>query len=170
MPPSPPHSSSPVPWGPYNPLWPGRATKAAPHPDRSTGSTPADWDASTIRGVSVSRQVSAMSATGRIMPNTLETWVHTTARGRSCRMARRNSSAARSGRKSGVSITVTDSPGMACRGRVTALCSYPEITTRSPDPSSDRMAMFSPWVALVVMMTFSGCGTPSSSAASWRHR
>ena len=151
-------------------LMAGQGHKGCPHPDRSTGSTPADWDASTIRGVSVSRQVSAMSATGRIIPNTLETWVHTTARGRSCRMARRNSSAARSGRKSGVSITVTDSPGMACRGRVTALCSYPEITTRSPDPSSDRMAMFSPWVALVVMMTFSGCGTPSSSAASWRHR
>ena len=146
------------------------ATKAAPHPARSTGSTPADWEASTIRGVSVSRQHRAMSSTGSTAPKTLETWVQITARGRFCRMARQNSSAARSGRKGGVSITVTESPGMACRGRVTALCSYPEITTRSPGPSKDRMARFRPWVALPVMTTFSGWGTPSSSAASWRHR
>ena len=40
----------------------------------------------------------------------------------------------------------------------------------SPGDTKLRMAMFRPWVALEVRMTFSGVGTSNSSAASIRQR
>ena len=61
-----PHSRSPVPWGPWSPLCPGMAMKAASHAWRDTGSAPADWEASTISGTPRVRQMAAMPATGRI--------------------------------------------------------------------------------------------------------
>ena len=41
----------------------------------------------------------------------------------------------------------------ACSGRVTALCSQPEITTASPGFTSERIAMFSACVAFMVKTT-----------------
>ena len=50
--------------------------------------------------------------------------------------------------------------------RVTALCSKPEIITRSPGEISDRMARFSPWVQLEVMTTRSGGQSNMAPAVS----
>ena len=164
-----PHSSSPVPCGPYSPLCPGMATNAAPSAAMSTGSVPADWEASSTKSTPLSRHSAAMRSTGSRQPNTLDTWVQITASaGVSSASANCRTISSRS--KSGASATVISTPGMACSGRVTALCSYPEITTRPPGFTSVRMAMFSPWVALDVNTTCSGSVTPNSSAASVRHR
>ena len=61
-----PHSSSPVPCGPYSPLCPGMAMNAAPSAAMSTGSVPADWEASMIRGTPFSRHSWATCSMGRI--------------------------------------------------------------------------------------------------------
>ena len=74
-----PHSSTPVPWGPYRPLWPGMAMKAAPRAVMSRVSIPADWDASMMKGTSRSRQIAAIASTGWTKPNTLDTWLQITA-------------------------------------------------------------------------------------------
>ena len=56
-----PHSSMPVPCGPNSPLCPGMATNAAPSRAKSTLSTPADCDASTISGTPALRHSAAIS-------------------------------------------------------------------------------------------------------------
>ena len=56
-----PHSSMPVPCGPNSPLCPGMATNAAPSRAKSTSSTPADCDASTISGTPALRHSAAIS-------------------------------------------------------------------------------------------------------------
>ena len=53
-----------------------------------------------------------------------------------------------------------------CSGRVTALCSKPVISTRSPGRIRLRMAMFSPWVQLEVNTTCSGAHSNISPALS----
>ena len=73
-----------------------------------------------------------------------------------------------SGRYSGPSSTASFTPGMAWRGLVTALCSYPVTATVIPGCTTERMAMFSPWVAFMVNTTRAGSPTPSNSAASLR--
>ena len=65
------HNRTPVPWGPYRPLWPGMAIKAAPSAVISSGRTPADWDASMTSGTFRLRQMAAMSSMGRMKPNTV---------------------------------------------------------------------------------------------------
>lgn len=70
------------------------------------------------------------------------------------------------GWKSAPPTGVTSAP-RAARGRVTALCSKPEMTARRPGPSSEEMAMFSPWVAFIVKTTCSASAS-KSAAAAWR--
>ena len=53
---------------------------------------------------------------------------------------------------------------------MTALCSYPEMTTRLPGFTSVRMAIFSPWVAQDVNTTWAGSSMWNSSAAAILHR
>ena len=49
-----------------------------------------------------------------------------------------------SGQKSGPVATFTFTPEIADRGRVTALCSNPEMSTVIPDLTSVLMAKFKP--------------------------
>ena len=88
----------------------------------STGTQPADWEASTMRGTRRSRHSWAISSTGRMNPNTLDTWQQMTT-DTSGVMARRKASTAASGSKRGLAATRMVTWGMAWRGRVTALCS-----------------------------------------------
>ena len=55
------------------------AMKAAPSAVMSRGRMPADWDASTISGTFRLRQTAAICSTGWMKPNTLDTWLQTTA-------------------------------------------------------------------------------------------
>ncbi len=132
----------------------------------STSSTPALCEASRTKGTECSRQSAAMAYTGSTKPNTFETWVHTThfAPG----MAFRKPSIAALTSNSGVRTTSSSAPSMVS-GRVTALCSQPETTTRSPGDTSEERAMFRPCVAFMVNTTFSGEGALKSSASAARH-
>ena len=163
-----PHSSSPVPCGPYSPLCPGMAINAAPSASMSTGSIPADCDASSTNGTPFSRHSAAMRSTGSRKPNTLDTCVQITASAGHASAAA-NCRTISSPSNKGPSATVSSTPGMACSGRVTALCSYPEMITRPPGFTSVCTAMFSPCVAQEVNTTRAGSVTPNSFAASVRH-
>ena len=157
-------SSRPVPWGPSSPLWPGMAMNSAPKAPMSTGRLPADWAASRIKGTPAARHRAAISCTGRMKPNTLDTWVNT-APSIPCRNAARNSSSSASRQKSRRPATVTRQ-SRAYRGRITALCSKPETSTRLPGLMMLSMAMFSPWVQLAVSTTCSGLQEKSPAACS----
>lgn len=54
-------------------------------------------------------------------------------------------------------------------GRITALCSYPDVTILSPLDTRLLIAILSPCVAFIVKITFSGFGTENIFAASSRH-
>ena len=68
------------------------------------------------------RHRAAIPSMGRIKPNTLDTWVHTTSV-TSGVISRENSPSMAPWSKGGAAATFTVTPGMAWRGRVTALCS-----------------------------------------------
>ena len=73
-------------------------------------------------------------------------------------MALSKAAAVMSGSNSGAAATRMSAPS-AASGRVTALCSYPEITALPPYGTRLLMARFSPWVAFMVNTTCSGSGT-----------
>ena len=103
-------------------MCPGMAIKAAPSSRKDRGRQPADWEASTMRGTPLWRHRAAIDSMGRIKPNTLDTWVHTTASTWGV-SSRRKASRAASRSKRGLSAALMVTLGMARRGRVTALCS-----------------------------------------------
>ena len=86
----------------------------------STGSTPADCEASSTKGTPCSRHSSAMPSTGSTKPNTFETCVQTQQLAPGSLALKASSAAGRS--KSGERATSMSAPSM-CSGRVTALCS-----------------------------------------------
>ena len=158
-------SSTPVPWGPSRPLWPGIQMNSAPSRAMSTSIRPADCEASTISGTPSSRQSAAISYMGSTKPKTFETWVQTTALAPG--IFSLNAATAASVLKRGEAATSILAP-MRCSGRVTALCSQPETTTRSPLLTRLNMAMLSACVAFMVNTTFSGPGAEKRSASRAR--
>ena len=119
-----------------------------------------------MRGTPRSRHRAATASTGWTKPNTLDTWLQITA-STPGRIRRSKDSAAASGRNRGADAADTRAP-RARRGRVTALCSYPEITALPPGGTRLLMAMFRAWVAFRVNTTRSGDGARYSSASSVR--
>ena len=79
-----------------------------------------------------------------------------------------NARSVSSGSKSRRPAILSSAPA-AVNGRQTALCSNPEITTSSPECTSERTAMFSACVAFIVKTTCSA-SAPNSSAAICRQR
>jgi hypothetical protein len=78
--------------------------------------------------------------------------------------ARSKAASVSSGSKSRSPATVTAAPRW-CSGRVTELCSNPEITTASPGLTSVLIARLSPCVAFIVNTTCSGAASKSAAAA-----
>lgn len=120
-----------------------------------------------MRGIPRARQSSAASRRGSAQPKTLETCVQTAASAPSPRAFSQSSRKTPSS-KSRPRAARTSAP-RAWRGRVTALCSQPEITARPPGGTRERMAMFRAWVAFRVKTTFSGSGTWKSRWSAKRH-
>ena len=115
----------------------------------SSSSIPADCDASTMSGTQCRAHSSAISYIGRMKPNAFDTWVHTTSSEPG--MSRPKSSRTAAASKSRLPATETSAPA-ALSGRVTELCSKPDITVRVPRRASEAMAIFSAWVAFIVVL------------------
>ena len=81
-----------------------------------------------------------------------------------CRRARAKPSSSRSGANGGASAVSICVPS-AASGRVTALCSMPDSTTRPPGRTRLRRAIFRPCVAFMVKTTCSGAASNSSAAS-----
>ena len=133
---------------------------------KDTGSAPADWAASMINGTRHFRHISASCLTGRIYPNTLETWFRMNSSVPSP-IALLTSFTMRSGCQSGVCSTAGSMPCSAS-GRMTALCSKPLTAAFIPGLASAWMAILSACVAFCVNTTRDGSYRPNSAAACSR--
>ena len=135
----------------------------------SIGTTPAVCEASIANVIPRFRHSAPISATGWIVPITLEPWLTITRRvlGRSRRATARGST--RPSRSTGTKSTSTPrSRAMWLSGRITELCSIVVETAWSPSVSTPWISRLSASVALAANTSRSGSLPPKKAVSSRR--
>ena len=161
-------SRTPIPGGPSRPLCPEQARAATPKARKSTGRPPTVCAASRSTGTGAT--AAAISAAGSTAPLTFEAWVSTTSAVGASVVRAATSAGVGTPCGSSPRTTTTSTPRSASSrrsGRITALCSRAEVTTRAPGASRSASTVLIQKVAPGPSRVRSG-SAPSSSATSSR--